>query len=177
MQTAPAGVINIKRRGRNCRPATTGARVFIHGGICSQHVAHHCTANYHRRVSACGAFAVTHWRSSSLKTHLYILRYLRRFRTGVCLPCSDGLSLFMCVSCLDSNHEPSAAVTSARGRDGDVRCGKQTVALERREPAERPIKVSHSSLVLPLGSTTPLHNSVRCRASLVFSACVLGLFT
>lgn len=56
--------------------------------------------------------------------------------------------------------EPSAAVTSARGRDGDVRCGKQTVALERREPAERPIKVSHSSLALPLGSTTPLHNSV-----------------
>lgn len=73
--------------------------------------------------------------------------------------------------------EPSAAVTSARGRDGDVRCGKQTVALERREPTERPIKVSHSSLTLPLGSTTPLHNSVHCRASLVFSVCVFGLFT
>lgn len=51
--------------------------------------------------------------------------------------------------------------------DGDVRCGKQTVALEKREP----IKVSHSTLCPPPhphpSSTPPLYNSVRCRASLV----------
>lgn len=54
MQTAPAGVINIKQRGRNCRPATAGARLFIPGGICSQRVAHQCTERLAGAQAACG---------------------------------------------------------------------------------------------------------------------------